>query len=115
MEAPRRLAPARQRDVDGFRGQLSSDAPRLEQLTPRFDRFDAILTPAAAGEAPVGPSAPTDLLVQRLWTALRLPAITLPGLVGPKGLPVGVQMVGAFARDPALLAVASWSAPHLAS
>ncbi len=82
--------------------------------TDRLAPFDAVLTPAAAGEAPVGAGAPTDLLFQRLWTGLRLPAITLPGLVGPQGLPVGVQMVGKANEDAALLAVAGWSAPHFA-
>jgi len=73
-----------------------------------FDRYDAILTPAAAGEAPVGVAAASDLLFQRLWTTLRLPAITLPGFTGDTGLPVGIQLVGRHGGDGALLAVAKW-------
>jgi Asp-tRNA(Asn)/Glu-tRNA(Gln) amidotransferase A subunit family amidase len=79
-----------------------------------FERFDAILTPAAGGEAPEGLSGPSDLLFQRLWTFLHLPAITLPGLAGPRGLPVGIQLVGPHGGDERLLAVARWAEPLLA-
>ncbi len=78
-----------------------------------FERFDAILTPAAGGEAPEGLHGPSDLLFQRLWTLLHLPAITLPGLTGPRGLPVGVQFVGPHGGDGRLLDVASWAEPVL--
>lgn len=73
-----------------------------------FDRYDILLTPAAAGEAPSDPRTPTDLLFQRLWTVLRLPVITLPGFTGPTGLPVGIQLVGAPMGDGALLGAALW-------
>jgi Asp-tRNA(Asn)/Glu-tRNA(Gln) amidotransferase A subunit family amidase len=83
------------------------------EIAPIFARFDAILTPAAAGEAPEGLSSPSDLLFQRLWTLLHLPAITLPGLVGPRGLPIGIQLVGPFGEDGRLLAVAGWAEARL--
>jgi Asp-tRNA(Asn)/Glu-tRNA(Gln) amidotransferase A subunit family amidase len=78
-------------------------------IGPVFDRFDVLVTPAAAGEALLGVRTQSDLLFQRLWTMLRLPAITLPGFAGPNGLPVGVQFVGAPGRDGELLAAARFA------
>lgn len=79
-----------------------------------FERFDAILTPAAGGEAPEGLFGPSDMLFQRLWTLLHLPAITLPGMTGPRGLPVGTQLVGPHGGDAKLFDVARWAEPVLA-
>ena len=78
------------------------------EIAPLFDRHDALLTPSAAGEAPVGLQTPSDLLFQRLWTVLHLPCLTLPGFVGDEGLPVGIQLVGGHRDDARLLAVALW-------
>jgi Asp-tRNA(Asn)/Glu-tRNA(Gln) amidotransferase A subunit family amidase len=78
------------------------------EIAPLIERHDALLTPSAAGEAPVGLQAPSDLLFQRLWTVLHLPCVTLPGLVGEDGMPVGIQLVGRHGAEPRLLAVASW-------
>ena len=66
--------------------------------------YDVLLTPAAAGEAPEGLLAPSDLLFQRFWTVLHVPAITLPGFVGPQNLPVGIQLIGTHLEDTKLLA-----------
>ena len=35
-----------------------------------------------------------DPLPCRAWTLLGVPAISVPGLTGPAGMPVGVQLVG---------------------
>ena len=78
------------------------------EIGPVFERYDALLTPSAAGEAPVGIQTPSDLLFQRLWTILHLPCLTLPGFTGEAGLPVGVQLVGGNGDDAGLLRVARW-------
>jgi Asp-tRNA(Asn)/Glu-tRNA(Gln) amidotransferase A subunit family amidase len=49
----------------------------------------------------------------RAWTLLGVPCVTLPFGRGPKGLPLGVQLVGAFDGDMALLGWASWAARAL--
>ncbi len=56
-----------------------------------FDRFDAIVTPAAPGEAPEGLGATGDPIFNGLWTFLGVPTITLPLLVGPNELPVAAR------------------------
>jgi len=70
-----------------------------------FSQFDAVLTLAAPGEAPEG--MPTgDPVYNRLWSVLHTPLIALPAGTGPRGLPVGVQLVGARGDDPRLAAAA---------
>ncbi len=57
--------------------------------------LDALLVPAALGEAPPRSDGNTgDPLLCRAWTLLGVPAISVPGLTGPAGMPVGVQLVG---------------------
>ena len=76
--------------------------------------FDLLLTPAARGEAPPGLASTGDSLFNGIWTLLGVPCITLPYGKGPKGLPLGVQLVGAFEDDTALLSRAQWVANALA-
>ncbi|NIA67441.1 amidase [Pelagibius litoralis] len=83
-------------------------------LAEIFERYDAILTPAAVGEAPQGLSATGDPTFCTLWTLCGTPAITLPLLQGAAGLPIGVQIVGARGDDARLLRSARWLAEALA-
>ena len=73
-----------------------------------FERYDAILTPTAVGEAPVGLGATGSPIFCTLWTYCGTPAITLPLLVGANGLPLGVQLVGRRGDDARLLRTARW-------
>ncbi|WP_376091126.1 amidase [Roseomonas sp. CCTCC AB2023176] len=79
-----------------------------------FDAFmrdyDFVLTASAPGEAPSGLEATGDPACNLLWTALHAPCVTLPAGVGPHGMPLGVQVVGAIGRDRAILAAAEWVA-----
>jgi Asp-tRNA(Asn)/Glu-tRNA(Gln) amidotransferase A subunit family amidase len=79
-----------------------------------FDRYDAIVTPAASGEAPVGLSSTGSPAFCTLWTFCGVPAISLPLLEGPNGLPVGVQLVGRRGHDGRLLRTARWLVDYLA-
>lgn len=67
---------------------------------------DALLVPAAPGEAPEGLAATGDPVFSRVWTLLGLPCAGVPGLLGPQGLPIGVQLVGHARRERDLLAAA---------
>jgi Asp-tRNA(Asn)/Glu-tRNA(Gln) amidotransferase A subunit family amidase len=60
---------------------------------------DVILTPSAPGAAPAGLGSTGRPTFNRLWTLLGPPCINVPGLVDKAGLPLGVQIVGRFARD----------------
>jgi amidase len=73
-----------------------------------FSRYDAILTLSAPGEAPVGLASTGSPVFNHLWTLLHLPCVNVPGLSGPSGMPIGVQLVGQRGGDAALLSIAEW-------
>jgi Asp-tRNA(Asn)/Glu-tRNA(Gln) amidotransferase A subunit family amidase len=73
-----------------------------------FARYDAILTPATTGEAPAGLASTGNPIFCTIWTLCGAPAITLPLLRGPQGLPLGVQLVGRRHDDARLLRTARW-------
>jgi Asp-tRNA(Asn)/Glu-tRNA(Gln) amidotransferase A subunit family amidase len=87
---------------------LASAATARARVDGVFDRFDALLAPSAAGEAPAGTAATGDPLFCRGWTLLGLPCIHLPFARGQQGLPIGLQLVGRFGDDHRTLAIAHW-------
>ena len=80
-----------------------------------FERYDAIVTPAAPGEAPEGLENTGDPVFCMLWTFTGLPAVTLPLMTGPAGLPLGVQLVGRYGDDARLLRTARWLVQRLSA
>lgn len=70
-------------------------------------RLDALLVPSAVDEAPLGLEATGDPVFSRIWTLLGTPCVNVPGLYGPNGMPVGVQVVGRHGDDACVLAVAA--------
>ena len=82
------------------RGELNA------ALEPVFAKFDAIVCPAALGAAPSGLASTGNSIMNGLWTMAGTPAVTLPLLVSPQGLPLGVQLVGKIGEDARLLNVA---------
>ncbi len=77
-------------------------------LEEYFLEYDAIVTPAATGEAPRGLDSTGDPMFSTPWTFCGVPAITLPVLQGASGLPVGVQLVSRAGDDARLLRTARW-------
>jgi Asp-tRNA(Asn)/Glu-tRNA(Gln) amidotransferase A subunit family amidase len=73
-----------------------------------FERHDAILTIPAPGEAPQGLANTGDATFNSLWTQVGLPALTIPSGRGPRGLPLGTQVVGRYRDDERALQVAAW-------
>ncbi len=78
-----------------------------------FDRFDAIITPAAPGAAPAGLKSTGSPAFNGLWTFCGTPAVTVPLLAASNGLPMGVQLVGRRGDDARLLRTARWLIGHL--
>jgi Asp-tRNA(Asn)/Glu-tRNA(Gln) amidotransferase A subunit family amidase len=74
------------------------------EVSAIFWDYPAILSPATSGPPPMGLDSTGDPGPQAPWTALGVPAITVP-LPGP--LPLGLQVTGAWARDDALISVAA--------
>jgi Asp-tRNA(Asn)/Glu-tRNA(Gln) amidotransferase A subunit family amidase len=86
---------------------------RIPQLNASFaelfeQRYDAILTPAALGTAPVGLGSTGDPAFCSLWTLCGTPSLSVPLMRGANGLPLGVQLVGARHGDGRLLRTARW-------
>jgi Asp-tRNA(Asn)/Glu-tRNA(Gln) amidotransferase A subunit family amidase len=77
-------------------------------LAEIFEGFDAVVTPASLGVAPLGLESTGSPLFCSLWTLTGLPALSLPLLKGEAGLPLGVQLVGAKQQDARLLHHARW-------
>jgi Asp-tRNA(Asn)/Glu-tRNA(Gln) amidotransferase A subunit family amidase len=83
------------------------------KLDAVFVPSDVLLTASAAGEAPIGLQSTGDASFCALWTAMHVPAMTLPVFTGPHALPVGVQLIGKRHEDRALFATAQWMWRHL--
>jgi Asp-tRNA(Asn)/Glu-tRNA(Gln) amidotransferase A subunit family amidase len=73
-----------------------------------FDWYDAILTPATTGEAPVGLESTGSPIFCTIWSLCGMPAISLPLLQGAHGMPMGVQLVGSKGDDARLLRTVRW-------
>jgi amidase len=77
-------------------------------LTDDVSGFDAVLTLPAFGEAPLGIDYTGDAAYCAPWTLLGVPALALPAGFGRNGLPLGIQIVGAYQEDLRMLRVAKW-------
>ena len=91
-----------------YQAALAARDELRQELHVLFREVDAILTPSAAGEAPLGLGATGSPAFCTPWTLCGVPAITLPILAGPGGLPMGAQLVADFHDDVRLFRVASW-------
>jgi Asp-tRNA(Asn)/Glu-tRNA(Gln) amidotransferase A subunit family amidase len=87
---------------------IAGIGPLNAALAGVFDEYDAILTPAAPGEAPRGLQSTGNPAFCTIWTYLGTPAVTLPLLRSEAGLPLGVQLVGRRDNDARLLRSARW-------
>jgi Asp-tRNA(Asn)/Glu-tRNA(Gln) amidotransferase A subunit family amidase len=90
-----------------YRRALEAVPPLRQALSAQFARVDALLTPATTGEAPGSESTGSPIFCT-IWTLCGQPALTLPLLTGPSGLPLGVQLVGARQDDARLFRTADW-------
>ncbi|HEX5281739.1 MAG TPA: amidase [Micropepsaceae bacterium] len=80
-----------------------------DEIPAMFGDADVLLAPSVTGEAPVGLQSTGDTRFQEFWTALHVPAITLPTHKGPHRLPIGIQFVGRIYDDELLLTSARWA------
>lgn len=93
-----------------YRAALSLAGAARANLDAFFGAADALLTPSTAGEAPVGLDNTGEPVFNAIWTVLHVPCVTVPVAIGPKGLPMGIQVVGRVGSDTTVLAVAKWLA-----
>ena len=69
-----------------------------------FEEYPIIQSPAATGPAPAGFESTGDPAANAPWTALGVPAISIP--VPDAGPPIGLQLTAAWGRDDQLVATA---------
>ena len=74
------------------------------EMAKLFEKFDALMTPAAPGTAP-DPSTTGDPVMNGPWTLANFPTMTLPHALGANGLPISVQLSAAPLQEGLLLQV----------
>jgi Asp-tRNA(Asn)/Glu-tRNA(Gln) amidotransferase A subunit family amidase len=82
-------------------------------LAERMREVDFLLTPSAPSEAPRSLESTGNPVFNRAWTLFGVPCVHVPYGKGAHGLPLGIQLVGAFDQDSALLGWAQWTAAAL--
>lgn len=99
---------ARKISVAEYEDALAVKASAESFFAEFFLDFDAILAPAAAGEAVPFGTTTGDPIFCTLWTLAGLPCVTMPLLVGENDLPIGVQLIGPAHKDDRLMRTARW-------
>ena len=89
---------------DHYRAARGTMADARREFTSFLRHYPVLLTPSAPGPAPEGLTSTGDPIMNLPWTALGLPAISIPMPV--PGLPLGLQLVSESNSDSALLALA---------
>lgn len=78
-----------------------------QTLAGIFQKYDALMTPAAPSSAPEGITATGDPLFSRMWSLLRSPSVALPYGRDKSNMPLSFQLIGDIGRDQLLLAHAN--------
>jgi Asp-tRNA(Asn)/Glu-tRNA(Gln) amidotransferase A subunit family amidase len=73
--------------------------------------LDVVLTPAASSEAPEGFHETGSRAFNSMWTLLHVPCVAIPVGLGPKGMPLAIQLVGPRFSDAQVMAIANVCAP----
>lgn len=111
-----RLSPTLREMIERGQRHLAVDYSRARDgmavlrlaLAGLFSQWDAVLTPATQGVAPLGLELTGSPMFCTIWTLCGVPAINLPILRGEDGMPLGAQLVAAKGDDANLLRVAKW-------
>ena len=83
-----------------------------EELERFLAEYDCIVSPPTTGEAPATLGQTGSPVFCSIWSLCGVPAITIPVGFGPRGLPLGLQIVGRRGEDVQLLSVARWCEMH---
>jgi Asp-tRNA(Asn)/Glu-tRNA(Gln) amidotransferase A subunit family amidase len=89
-----------------YEASMALTAAARASLDAFFGSSDALLVPAAPGEAPAGLGYTGSPVFNRMWTLLGTPCVTLPAIWGSSGLPTGIQLIGRVGDDARLMRAA---------
>ena len=102
VEAGRQIGAAQYQEALELRKELAALYDDLARP------YGAVLSPPADGEAPLGLEATGSANFCATWTICGVPALTLPAGLGPRRLPLGIQLTGLHGRDASFLESARW-------
>jgi Asp-tRNA(Asn)/Glu-tRNA(Gln) amidotransferase A subunit family amidase len=127
FEARQSLAHERQHHSHAFSDRLKARLAGGEDITPAeyldmrqrtaqarqslstlFGDAHALLYPPAQGEADAGLQDSGSAQFGALWSLMHVPCVSVPMSTGPQGLPMGVQVIGAYGSDLQTLRVAAF-------
>jgi Asp-tRNA(Asn)/Glu-tRNA(Gln) amidotransferase A subunit family amidase len=100
--------------ADAYDAACAETEAARARLDGFFGPCEAMLVPAAPGEAPAGLGYTGNPVFSRMWTLLGVPCVTLPAIWGEGGLPTGIQLVGRPGHDAQLMAAALFAERALA-
>ncbi len=109
------LTPGRELPLAAYVEAIETAEAFRRHIDDIFGEVDVLLTPSAAGEAPVGLESTGDPSFNSIWTLAWTPCLTMPAGNGPKGLPLGIQLVGPRFGDEALFDAAAWVEARLSA
>jgi Asp-tRNA(Asn)/Glu-tRNA(Gln) amidotransferase A subunit family amidase len=109
------LTPGRELPLAAYVEAIETAEAFRRHIDDVFTDVDVLLTPSAAGEAPLGRGSTGDPSFNSIWTLAWTPCLTLPAGKGPSGLPLGIQLVGPRFGDEALFDAAAWVEARLAA
>lgn len=101
LRAAAHVTPAQ---YDATRRLIDAARRRVAEL---FDGIDVLMTPSAPDEAPLGWASTGEPTFNKVWTLLGTPCVSVPGLRGATGGPMGIQVIGQPWRDRRCLAAAA--------
>jgi amidase len=91
---------------DQWREAIGINDNYRRQFSEEIKDYDIMLTASSVGEALKGLDSTGDALMNELATRTHIPAVSIPAFTGPKGLPVGAQLMGQWGEDHKLLEAA---------
>ena len=91
--------------VDDYDAAIALRESCRRDLDDVFAQVDVLLAPSVLGEAPDAATT-GDPLLCRAWTLLGTPTVSVPGLTGADGLPLGVQVIARPGDDARALGAA---------
>jgi Asp-tRNA(Asn)/Glu-tRNA(Gln) amidotransferase A subunit family amidase len=73
-----------------------------------FREVDILVAPSASSSAPLGLESTGSPNLNRLWTLLGMPCVSVPGLADKYGMPLGISVLAPIGEDRRALYAAAW-------